>query len=461
MRIEERIVQTYKDKKILILGFGREGQSTYSLFRKIFPNKQLGISDCNQDKVLEYFKTYQDNNVVLHLGNRYIESAVNYDLVIKSPGLPLKNILKTIEPSKITSQTEIFLKLHKQKTIGITGTKGKSTTSSLLYAILKQYIPNIELIGNMGKPPFDYLINEDKDFYIFEMSSHQLENCHFSPHIAIMTNIYQEHLDHYISYQHYVEAKKNIYKHQNQKDIYIYNCDDLVLQKTSSQSRIYGYGRYHDKVNNKGMFLKENSIIYKDGKYEEEIHSIPISRKLLGLHNLYNILACLTVCRALNIRDFDGAFESIKEFKGLPHRLEYIGRYHDITFYNDSISTIPQTTISACNTIQNVDTLILGGLNRGIDYNKLIDYLLTGIVANVIFLPDVGHILYEQLKNSNYAHIKLFCVNELEEAVELAYDITHPNRTCLFSPAAASYGFFKNFEERGNKFKEYILKYAK
>lgn len=428
--MKQDIINVLSNKKVLILGFGREGRSTYKFIKDNNINCELGIADINEitDKEIQ-----ENRKISLHIGEGYMDIMDEYDIVMKSPGISFKNKDYTNVLSKITSQTELFLKYGSTKTIGITGTKGKSTTASLTYEILnKKY--NVMLVGNIGVPVFEAIDKyENIDLFVFELSSHQLEHVKYSPHISVILNMFEEHLDHYNSYEEYKEAKRNIFKYQKENDYYILN-DNM-------KDTILG-----------GYILKQNIINIED-------NDINIETNLLGKHNMYNINVAIKIAKIYNI-DKKDIVSAVKSFKGLPHRLEYVGKYRGVHFVDDSIATIPEAVISAVESLDNVGTLILGGMDRGIDYSSLIEYLNTCKVSNIILMNDSGKKIYNGLINKNID--KNIClVQDLEEAVRIAYECTKKDKICLLSPAAASYGIFKNFEERGDKFKEYVMTYSK
>ena len=218
--MKDKIIQELTGKKILILGFGREGRSTYHFLKENNVSCAIGIADMNEICDEEILK---DNKAILHTGDDYLQAMREYDLVMKTPGRSFKDVDLSDIKDKITSQAELFLKYGKAKVIGITGTKGKSTTSSLIYDMLKEKY-NTMLVGNIGIPAFEQLDAYNKtDYFVYEFSSHQLEFIDHSPHIAILLNMYEDHLDHYKGYEEYKEAKRNIYKYQDEKDYYIFN----------------------------------------------------------------------------------------------------------------------------------------------------------------------------------------------------------------------------------------------
>jgi len=401
-------------KSILILGFGREGKSTYEFIKKYVTYNELGIADSNEPKCDE--KVY--------FGENYLESVHDYDIVIKSPGIPFFNIPEDV---LVTSQTELMLRFNRKNMVGVTGTKGKSTTASLIYSILKEANKDVRLVGNIGVPIFD-LIDEisDDTILVCEMSSHQLEHIKFSPHVAVLLNIFEEHLDHYSSYEDYQLAKVNIFRNQKEDDIVIYSNENKLVCEYI----------------NKYATSKKFSFPY-DYKIES---------RLIGEHNKKNIMAARLVALSYGVSEED-IIKAVKDFTGLPHRLQYVGDYAGIKYYNDSISTIPEATIIAIETLPDVDTVLIGGMDRGIHYDMLIKYLEKSNISNIILMYETGKRIFDKLKKDGVRYVK-----DLEEAVSLAKKVTRKGKTCLLSPAAASYGFFKNFEERGNAFCELIKK---
>lgn len=415
MRVINEIAGMLNGKSILILGFGREGKSTYEFVKKYVKYTSLGIADKNEIKVPE--KVY--------FGENYLDAVRGYDVVIKSPGIPFFGIED--EESIVTSQTELMLKADRENVVGITGTKGKSTTTTLIYNILNQAGVDVRLIGNIGVPPFSCLEDIDDDTkLVCEMSSHQLENLTVSPHISVILNIFEEHLDHYKSYEDYQLAKVNIFRYQTERDVVVYSKENELVKG------------YIDK--------------YANGKKLAFPYDYDVETKLIGEHNKKNIMAARLVAKEFGVSE-EKIREVVKDFSGLAHRLEFVGEFDGVKYYNDSISTIPEATINALESLGDVDTVIIGGLDRGIHYDEFARYLMNSKVRNIILAYDTGKRIFEKMGCEG-----AILVNDLEEAVSMAKEVTEKGKTCLLSPAAASYGFFKNFEERGNKFKELVKK---
>lgn len=444
-----KILEKINNKNIAILGFGKEGKSTYNFIRR-YSNQTLTILDKNDIlKNNEYLK--EDKNLKIITGDTYLNNLEQYDLIIKAPGIALLDIdLKNIE-NKLTSQLELILEINKKNIIGITGTKGKSTTTSLLYNIIKEQNENTFLLGNIGNPILDYIEKfNDESILVIEMSSHQLEFVHQSPHIGVILNLYQDHLDHTGTLEKYHNDKMHMFKYQNKSDIGIYDGQNEYLinliNKNNYESKLYNF-----KVNEKADIYVENNKIYYNN---EMIYDGNQERNLIGSHNLKNIMVTLLITKLLNL-DLEKATKTINKFNPLEHRLERVGTYNNITYFNDTIATIPEATINGINGLGNVDTLIFGGMDRNIDYNNFIEFLKTSNITNLIGLPETGHKICKILKEKN-TNKNIYIVETIDEAVDIADKQTKKNHICLLSPAASSYNKFKNFEEKGNYYKNVI-----
>ena len=441
------LIDFFRDKRILILGFGREGISTYNLIRKYLPEQKLFIADKKENFQDNFDFLKKDNFVTIISGENYLDNLKDYDIIMKSPGISFAN-LDTLEyQNKIKSQLELLLEFFDNFTIGITGTKGKSTTSSLIYKVLKEQNKNCILLGNIGIPVFNFIDNLTQDvIMVLEMSSHQLEFMKHSPNIAILLNIYEEHLDHYKSYEEYASAKCNIYKYQKNSDYFLYSADNDMLCKIVKDTNATTYKVSISGKSDCDIFLKEEKVFFKD-KY---IYDKNEKRNLVGDYNLNNIMFVLGVSEILGL-NMKETIKSISNFKTLNHRLELVGNYDDVLYYDNSIGTIPKATIEAVKALKIVDTLIIGGMDRGLDYTEFIKYLNQSEISNIICMPKTGHDIAKELKKE-----KCYIVDTLEEAVSTAKQVTKKGKICLLSPAAASYGFFKNFEEKGDLYQKLV-----
>lgn len=455
---EQKIVEFFKGQKIVIVGFGREGVSSYRFIRKHYPKMHLTIADRSPLIHVDDFK--EDKHLTIIAGEEYDQDLNKYDLILKSPGVNFNNINYFIPKEKFISQAELFLMAYGKNVIGVTGTKGKSTTSSLIYHILSNTIGNTVLAGNIGIPFFDIIEQiTDGTTIVAELSAHQLEYTDYSPHIAILLNLYQEHLDHFNTFNNYQLAKLNITEHQSEEDIFIYNFDDRyipgLIESHKLQRRFIPFSSQNTLKY--GAFCTKNDIVLV--KNNEQYCQIPIGdrQNIPGIHNNNNIMAAVLACKAKNI-DNESIIKNIATFKGLEHRLELVGTFHDITFYNDSISTIPEAAVAALKTIKRVDTLIVGGFDRGIEYKLLINYLHKNPVRNIAFVGKVGERVLKEWQEAGYELPENHIVeNDYKKIVDFAYAHTKPGCSCLLSPAAASYDQFKDFTVRGRTFKELVM----
>ena len=451
--IQQIINKLSQYSNIAILGFGREGKTTYEFIRKYNKDIKLTIIDKAENIIENNPELKNDPNLSFVMGPTYLEGLEQYDLIIKSPGVSLLNVDTTNLKDKLTSQLELVLEVNKKNIIGITGTKGKSTTSSLLYKIIKDQNDNVILAGNIGIPILAELENCNEDtILVVEMSSHQLEYLQVSPHISVILNLFEDHLDHSGTINHYHENKLQIFKHQTEEDYMIYCSDNKALLDYINKFPYQAHQFAVSKDNqNAACFQSEDYVMLNN----EQVYNTKDERKLLGEHNLINIMVCLTISKILKL-NMKEATKSIATFEPLEYRLQNIGTINDVTYYTDTLATIPEATIASINTLPNTNTLIFGGMDRGINYDKLIEYLKTCHVTNFICMPttghDIGHAIGE-IEGKNF-----YYVETLEEAVNLAKQVTKPGTACLLSPAASSYAYFKNYADKGDQFKAFVYK---
>ena len=435
--MQDKIMDKIKKySNIAILGFGREGKSTYNFIRKHDKNLKLTILD-------KVYMEINDKNASYRPYNNRDEELREFDLIIKTPGIDILDLSNDTK-NKITSQTELLLEFNRKNVIGITGSKGKSTTSSLIYNIFKDQMEKVILVGNIGIPILDEIEKCDDSIIVAEMSSHQLETINVSPHVGIIVNLYLDHLDHAGSVEKYHQSKMNIMRYQDEDDYGIYDKDNYYLGQqdfSKIKSKLFTVS-LNDKAS---IYMDSNGDIFINDKFI--LNKDKIVTELKGEHNLKNILFALMVAYIYNL-DLDKALESIKNFKPLEHRMELVGKYNDIIFYNDVIATVTEATMNACKSLGNVNTLIFGGLDRNIKYDEFIGFLNKSNIKHFICMPTTGHKIAPLLDER-----RVIKVNTLEEAVDRAFEVTEKNSICLLSPAAASYEFFKNFEEKGTRYK--------
>lgn len=418
----------FEGKRIAIWGYGMEGQSTYRLIRRLLPDQVLTIADGGKN--LEKAKQETVNTQCV---NDQDVNFSDYDLIMKAPGIVVP---PGMDKTNISGETQLFLKHYADRCIGITGTKGKSTTTSLVYALLKDHMPTV-LVGNIGKPCFEAVDEMERGAAAaFEISCHQLEFCPYSPHIGVYLNLYEEHLDHYGSFEAYGNAKFNILKHQKTGDIAIIHSD---LKQYISQ-------------------LKEAPLLIGKDIYAEgnclhiPQHSINIQKcRLIGDHNYQNLAVAYYIAKLYDVND-DEIQKACAQFVPLHHRLEDLGVHNGFRYVNDSISTIGQAAIAALEALDDVGTILIGGNDRGIEYDELENYLHGHTGFNVIFMYATGHRIYQEMDKKHILRDGFYQCKDLYEAMNLARKITPEGKIILLSPAASSYDHFKNFEERGKVF---------
>ncbi len=441
-----------KFNNIAIVGFGKEGKSTYNFIRSKYKNLKLTLIDkINPKEIIPELEN--DNFIDVCFDDNYLDNLERFDLIFKSPGVSFKNLDRDGLSKKITSQIEMVLEEIRDRVVAVTGSKGKSTTSSLIYHLLKEQGAKTCLVGNIGVPVFDEVDSYTEDtIVVMETSCNQLEFVDVSPRIGVVVNIFQDHLDTIGTLDRYEKAKMNMFRFQKEDDYGIYDLDNESINRCLKDMNVLS-NLYNVSLINKADCYLENGKIYLDNNYL--IDSLDIKRNILGDHNLKNIMIALKVISLLGY-DVSKAINDVSSFNGLEHRMEFVGTFKDINFYNDTIATIPEATINACKTINDLDTLIFGGQDRGIDYSEMVNYLNESSISNFICMPTTGFKLAEMLDETKH---NIYKIEGLEDAVKLAYEKTEKGKSCLLSPAAASYESFKNFEEKGRKYKEYIELY--
>lgn len=433
--------------KVLILGFGIEGQATLRFLMDKFPEKEFWVAD--RLKITNDKLRITNKNIKFNFGLNYLKTLNQYDLIIKSPGIK-PDLPELVEfkkhGGKITSATNIFMSQTKGTVIGVTGSKGKSTVSSITYEVLKAAGKKVYLIGNIGNPALDELPNDSEEtFYVYEMSSYQLEDLEYQPQYAIITNLFPEHLDYHGSLETYYAAKLNIINHNTV--VYNANCQKLVeLISQKESNKIPFNNNETSKITGEYLIDHEEKII--------EIKDI----HLLGKHNLENILSVIALSKELGVKSNE-LRTAIQNFKNLEHRLEYVGEFNHIHFYNDAISTTPESTIQAIEALgDKINTIIVGGLDRGYDFSELAKSISKSSIQNLILFPETGEKIKKALLKLPTTNHQLHTVTNMQDCVKIAFKITKKNKICLLSPASPSYNLFKNFQERGSLYKNFIQK---
>ncbi len=430
--------------KIAILGFWREGLSTLRYLRKSWVH-DITIIDA---RLLEDFSNLERGILAVEkhlLGESYLDTLAEYDLIIKSPGISPyhPNILPY--RSKLSSQAQLFSDIYKGKIIAVTGTKGKSTTTSLIYTMLKDAGYSVGIVGNIGNPVLDAL-EENYDYVVFEMSSYMLDWLSIDPYISIIVNIYSEHLDYHLGYENYTNAKLSVIGNHS-LIVYPTEIRDLLGRFQNERITFGDLGQIH--IEN-GHYYTRSTRLFETSKTQ-----------LIWDHNLRNIMATIAVWNAMGI-SIESIESSIAYFRWLPHRLEYIETKNGISFYDDAISTTPESTIAAIHALEWIETIFLGGSDRGYEFSSLIQAIQSSSIRNIVFFPDTGIKIQQMLiewSTDYLSRYKCLITKSMKEAVDFAFSHTTPWKICILSCASPSYSIWKNFEVKWDEFQNAISMY--
>ncbi|NLK43178.1 MAG: UDP-N-acetylmuramoyl-L-alanine--D-glutamate ligase [Tissierellia bacterium] len=443
------------NSRVLVLGLGITGLSTVKALHKL--DAQIIVSDSKKEEDLrEFFQKIDDIYVEKYLVTEDIPLE-DIDLIIKSPGIPPSNpIIHEAKKRNIEVITDIELAYRISPTdniIAITGTNGKTTTTALVGEIFKKAKYKTYLAGNLGVGILADMINAEKeDVFVIEASSFQLEDTvHFKPKVSLITNITPDHLDWHRSLDNYVEAKKKVFKNQDDNDYTVLNYEDRTLRQIANEidSNIIWFSA--NQVLDRGVYVEEDNIIIKDEMIYVKVMPCK-DLKILGRHNLENALASVGIAYAMGV-DLTYIREALKEFLGVEHRIEYVKEIGGISFYNDSKGTNPDSTIKAIEALNGPIILIAGGYDKGTEFHELIKSF-NGKVKELILLGETKEKIKETALELNFNNIHL--VENMKEAVNLSYKLGEENDNVLLSPACASWDMYKSFEERGKDFKNSV-----
>ena len=440
----------FKNKKIFILGMARSGYEAAKFLSNF--NNEIIVNDGSIDQNSDHILELESLGIKVILGDHPDDILTgDFDYLIKNPGI--KDTHKYVKFAnenniKVINEMELayyFLNEKNANIIGITGTNGKTTTTTLIYEIIKKSTPRVHLTGNIGYPVTSFINNiEDNDYVVTEVSIQQLVNLdQFNPHIAVLTNISEAHTDHVGSYENYKLIKKKIFKNQTKHDYAIINKEDnesLIITNDINSSKLY-----FSSKSNADIYLENNCIYYNNEKYIN-INEI----KLVGVHNYENIMCAIMACKLIGIDD-KYIKEVITTFKGVEHRLEYVDNINGRIFYNDSKATNNKSTMIALSAFNSDTILIMGGLDRNLSFDELSPYM-----KNVKLVVSYGQT--KNKINDFCAKYNIDCkvVENLKEATYLAYENSCNDDIILLSPACASWDQYKRFEDRGQEFKEIV-----
>ena len=422
--------------KIAILGFGREGLSAYKYWSS--PENTITIHDNNPEIILP-----SGVDGILGVDAFKNIDKYGYDLLVRSPGLRIEShSLKT----PCTTPTNEFLKVCPATVVGVTGTKGKGTTSTLISKILTQAGYKTHLLGNIGSPALDALPDISKDdIVVYEMSSFQLYDIKVSPHVAVCLMVSEDHLDWHNDLDEYRQSKRNIFKYQKSDDIAVYYSDNSTSVELAMNSRAkykYSYG-------------KDSDVTIVDGRIKAFGEDIISEKDVLlpGEHNLQNISAAIAACHVFT-KDIAAINEVLKTFKGLPYHIELVKEKDGIKYYNDSFSTNPSAAIAAIRSFDKPQVLFLGGYDRGSNFEELAQELKSCQIRTIICFGQSGPKIEAALIKAGLEDIEYVPGNDFNKIIQKGIGLALEGDCVVFSPACPSYDMFKDYIDRGNTFND-------
>lgn len=462
--VNEKLVQFNKyirNRKIAIIGLGVSNIPLLEYFHDkkanvtVFDSREIEKIPKNvMDKVTEYSMEFS-------FGKNYLSKLKNFDVIIRSPScLPTVPELEEEEKrgALLTTEVELLMKMCPCKMIGITGSDGKTTTTTLISEIIKKAGYVCHTGGNIGTPLFIKLEEiKPEDVVVLELSSFQLMGMEVSPDIAVITNVTPNHLDIHKDYEEYIEAKRNIYRFQDKDGIVVLNKDNKITRdySISVKGKIIFFSS-KEKLDN-GYIVDGDVIKECDDKLRKHILSTR-QLHLKGVHNFENVCAAIAATRTLV--DLDTAVQAVIEFKGVPHRIEFVKEINGVKWYNDSASTTPSRAISALNAFHQKVILIAGGSDKNLDYTELAKPILDNVKV-LVLMGNTSEKIFNAVKaeaEKEKKDLDIYQADSLNQAVILAKRHSRENDVVLFSPASASFDMFKNMYDRGDQFRDIVNK---
>jgi UDP-N-acetylmuramoylalanine--D-glutamate ligase len=426
--------------KIAIVGFDTEGTVSYEYFKA--QGADITICDQNTELIVP-------EGVEAQLGEGYLDNLDRFDRIVRTPGLhPAKILAKNPGiTNKITSQTNIFFEMSPtSNVIGVTGTKGKGTTSSLITKMLETAGKSVYLGGNIGVPPLTFLGELTGDAWVvLELSSFQLIDLKHSPHIAVCLMVEPEHLDWHEDFEEYIAAKQQLFIHQNSDDVAIFYAknDNSLSIADASEGKLLPYYEKPGAVVTNNEINIDNNVICQTNELQ-----------LLGEHNWQNACAATTAVWQVT-QDIAAMKSALTHFSGLEHRLEFVREINEVKYYDDSFGTTPATAIVAINAFEQPKVVILGGSDKGVTFENLAKVVKENNVRTVITIGERGQVIADELRKAGYTSI-VEGGSTMAEIVQTAKNIATPGDVVLLSTACASFDMFKNYKDRGDQFKQVV-----
>lgn len=458
-------MEEFKGKIVAIVGISVEGKDTIDFFLQ----EGCTIYCCdrrNEEQLHDTIAAYKDKPVKFFCGPSYLSPLSTVDIIVRTPGMSPRTpelLEAKRKGATITSATQLFFRLCKAPIIGVTGTKGKGTTSTLIHDILRADGRNVFLGGNVGTSHLSRVRTiQETDWVVYELSSFQLEDMTISPHVAVVLRITQDHLANFDvnatnfheSRDAYVEAKSHIVRHQNKNDIAVMNGGDKTARsfaQFTEAKKVY-FDRYST---NADCYVKDHRVILVEhGKPIEVANAETV--KVRGDHNLEDIAAATLACHMINVPIFTMK-KAISQFEGLEHRLEFVRTISGVSYFNDSFSTIPETTIAAIEAFDEPKIVILGGSEKKSDFTQMGECIAKSNVLGVVVVGDMTTRIIDALQSAKFTGKVVTGCTNMHDVVTEARSMAPQGSVVLLTPACASFGMFTNYKERGKQFKHEVL----
>jgi UDP-N-acetylmuramoylalanine--D-glutamate ligase len=444
-----------RDKKVALLGYGVENRALLPYLL----DQGAQVTVCDQNEELSDLPS----GVQQRLGPDYLENLADFSIVFRTPGIPyLSRQLQEARHSGVTisSQSKLFMERCPAQMIGVTGTKGKGTTSSLIHAILQQSGKTSYLAGNIGQPPIELLEKlTEHDWVVLELSSFQLQDLTQSPHIAVVLTVGLDHMDHHRDEAEYISAKKNIVRYQTPSDFLVVHQDSLTssLFVHETPAVIYGFSRLTEVE--QGGFVdtseKPATLVLRKPNEIDRLLCTTDDVQLVGDFNLENVLAA-SLAAHLAGASIDAIKEAVRQFEGLPHRLQFVAEKKGVRYFDNSYSTTPESAIASIQAFSQPITVILGGSSKGADFTELVEAVTNSSVSSIICIGQEGERLYELFEEAGGSQQLIQGGSIMTEIVRQAAEATEEGGIVLLSPACASFGMFKNYGDRGDQFQAQV-----
>ena len=459
----EEFEKKLKNQKVAVIGLGVSNIPLIDYLNQKLANVTVFDERCEDKIDINVIKKVKEYGFKYFLGEGNLENLKGFDLIFRSPScMPTRPelVAEKQRGAIVTTEIEQLMKMAPCKIIGITGSDGKTTTTSLTYEVLKNAGYTVHLGGNIGIPLFTKLEEiKPEDIVVLELSSFQLMEMEVSPDISAITNITPNHLNIHKDYQEYIDSKKNIFTKQNETGILVLNADNELTNscKNKANGKVIMFSSSQKLENG---YIVEDGIIKKceDGIRRHILNTADL--KLKGIHNFQNV--CTVLALTENLVDIDNASETIKQFSGVHHRLELVRTIDGVEWYNDSASTSPTRGISALNSFNNKEIiLIAGGADKNLDYTP-IGKPIVDKVQTLILIGQTATKIYDAVKKEleiQNKQLNIHMCETFEQSLQLAKRTAKPGQVVLFSPASTSFDMFKDMYDRGDKFKEAIDKF--